>query len=165
MRDKIEQKIREWLKDKRGGQGMKRVLFICTKNSARSQMAEALVNHDLAGQFEAFSAGTEPSEVHPLAIAVMKELDIDISSHRSKSLDEFPGQKFDYVITLCSQADEACPVFFGGTQKTHMGFPDSAIASGSEEERLSAFRKVRDQIRTRVIEYLSKSDFRNSSKS
>jgi arsenate reductase len=143
---------------------MKRVLFICTKNSARSQMAEGLVNHDLAEQFEAFSAGTEPSDVHPLAIAVMKELDIDISPHRSKGLDEFAGQKFDNVITLCSQADEACPVFFGGTQKIHMGFPDPAIASGPEEERLSALREVRDQIRSKVIEYLRKSDSLNSSK-
>jgi arsenate reductase len=143
---------------------VKRVLFICTRNSARSQMAEALVNHDLAGEFEAFSAGTEPSEVHPSAIAVMKELYIDISSHRSKGLDEFAGRKFDYVITLCSQADEACPVFFGGTQKIHMGFPDPAIASGSDEERLSAFRKVRDQIRSKVIESLRKSDSPDSPK-
>lgn len=141
---------------------MKRILFICTKNSARSQMAEGLVNHDLAGQFEAFSAGTDPIIVHSLAIAVMKELDIDISAQRSKGLDEFAGQKFDYVITLCSQADEACPVFFGGTQKIHMGFPDPAITSGSEEEKLSAFREVRDQIRSKVIEYLRKSDSLNS---
>src|SRR4030067_2113790 len=122
---------------------MKRVLFICTRNSARSQMAEALINHDLAGQFDAFSAGTEPSFVNPLAIAVMKELGIDISRQRSKGLNEFDGQKFDYVITLCSQADEACPVFFGGTKKIHMGFPDPTETAGSDEEKLGNFQKVR----------------------
>ena len=135
---------------------MKSVLFICTKNSARSQMAEALVNHDLVGRFNAFSAGTDPSEVHPLAIAVMKETGIDISNQRSKGLDEFKDQTFEYVITLCSQADEACPVFFGGTRKLHIGFPDPAAAAGSEEEKLSAFRKVRDLIRDQVIGFLAK---------
>ena len=136
--------------------GIKRVLFICTHNSGRSQMAEALVNHDLAVRVRAVSAGTEPSGVHPLAVAVMRELGIDISQQRSKGLEEFVGQKFDYVITLCSQADETCPVFFGGTQKIHMGFPDPAVASGSEEDRLAAFRKVRDQIREQIVEFLSK---------
>ena len=135
---------------------MKRVLFICTRNSSRSQMAEALVNHDLAGKYEAFSAGTDPSSVNPLAIAVMKELGIDISQKRSKGLDEFAGQEFDYVITLCSQADEACPVFFGGTRKIHMGFPDPTAAAGSDEERVGAFRKVRDQIRDQVVGFLDK---------
>ncbi len=133
---------------------MKRVLLICTRNSSRSQMAEALINHDLAGQFEAFSAGTEPSFVNPLAIAVMKELGMDISNQRSKGLDEFDGQKFDYVITLCSQADEACPVFFGGTKKIHMGFPDPTATTGSEEEKITAFRRIRDQIRERVVKFL-----------
>jgi arsenate reductase len=119
-------------------------------------MAEALVNHDLAGKYEAFSAGTEPSSVNPLAIAVMMELGIDISQKRSKGLDEFAGQEFDYVITLCSQADEACPVFFGGTRKIHMGFADPTAAAGSDEEKLAAFRKVRDQIRGQVVEFLEK---------
>jgi arsenate reductase len=135
---------------------MKRVLFICSQNSARSQMAEALVNHDLAGKFEAFSAGTEPSSVNPLAIVVMKELGIDISRKRSKGLEEFAGQEFDYVITLCSQADEACPVFFGGTKKIHMGFPDPAATAGSDEENLATFRTVRDLIRDQVIGFLAK---------
>jgi len=135
---------------------MQRVLFICTRNSSRSQMAEALVNHDLAGKYEAFSAGTDPSSVNPLAIAVMKELGIDISQKRSKGLDEFAGQEFDYVITLCSQADEACPVFFGGTRKIHMGFPDPTAAAGSDEEKIAAFRKVRDQIRDQVEGFLEK---------
>jgi arsenate reductase len=119
-------------------------------------MAEALVNHDLGGEYEAFSAGTEPSFVNPLAIAVMKELDIDISAQRSKGLDEFSAQKFDYVITLCSQADEACPIFFGGTKKIHLGFSDPATAKGSDEEKTVAFRKVRDLIRHQVVGFLSK---------
>lgn len=135
---------------------MKRVLFICTKNSARSQMAEVLVNHDLAGRVEAFSAGTDPSAVHPMAVAVMRELGIDISHHRSKSLDEFVDKKFDFVITLCDHAAETCPVFFGGTKRLHMGFEDPATAGGSEAEKLSAFRKVRDQIREKVVGFLSK---------
>jgi arsenate reductase len=132
---------------------MKRVLFICTRNSSRSQMAEALVNHDLAGKYEAFSAGTEPSSVNPLAIAVMKELGIDIFHKRSKGLEEFAGQEFDYVITLCSQADEACPVFFGGTKKIHMGFPDPTASNGGE--RIETFREIRDQIRERIVGFLS----------
>ena len=137
---------------------MKRVLFVCTRNSARSQMAEALVHHDLAGKFEAFSAGTEPSIVQPTAVAVMQELGIDIAAARSKGLDEFAGQQFDYVITLCSQADETCPVFFGGTQKIHIGFPDPAEATGSDQEKLIAFRRVRDQIRDRVVGFLAGQD-------
>ena len=132
----------------------KRVLFICTKNSARSQMAEGLVNHDLAGHFEAFSAGTDPSLVHPLAIAAMLEIGIDISSHRSKSMDEFSQERFEYVITLCDQANESCPVFFGGTKRLHMGFPDPAAAEGGEEEKWSVFRKVRDKIREDLEKFL-----------
>jgi arsenate reductase len=135
---------------------MKRVLLICTKNSARSQMAEALVHHDLAGKVQAFSAGTEPSSVHPMAVAVMKEVGIDIAHHRSKAMDEFANEKFDYVITLCDQANESCPVFFGGTQRLHMGFDNPAAVPGSEAEKLSAFRKVRDQIREKVVGFLSK---------
>jgi arsenate reductase (thioredoxin) len=134
---------------------MKRVLFICTRNSARSQMAEALVNHDLAGKFEAFSAGTEPSTVHPLAIAAMGELGIDISQKRSKDLQEFADQKFDYVITLCNQANEACPVFFGGTRRIHMGFPNPAAVLGIEAEKMAAFRQIRDQIREKTVAFLT----------
>ena len=135
---------------------MKRVLFICTHNSARSQMAEGMVNRDLAGKVQACSAGTEPSRVHPMAVAVMWELGIDIFNHRSKAVDEFAGEKFDFVITLCDQAAETCPAFFGGTQKLHMGFPDPAAVMGSEEEKLAAFRKVRDQIREQVVGFLQK---------
>ncbi len=133
---------------------MKRVLFICTHNSARSQMAEGLVNHDLAGKVEAFSAGTEPSSVNPLVIAVMKEVGIDISRHRSKSVDEFADEKFDFVITLCDQAAKSCPVFLAGKQ-IHMGFPDPSRVTGTEEQKLSFFRKLRDQIRAQLVEFLS----------
>jgi arsenate reductase len=134
---------------------MKRVLFICTHNSARSQMAEGLINHDLAGKVQAFSAGTEPSSVHPLAIAAMGELGIDISQHRSKSIDEFVNENFDFVITLCDHAAESCPIFFGGVQRIHMGFPNPAAFTGSKEEQLASFRKVRDQIRAQMVEFLS----------
>jgi arsenate reductase len=119
-------------------------------------MAEALVDHDWGGKYEAFSAGTEPFSVNPLAIAVMKELGIDISHKRSKGLEEFSGQEFDYVITLCSQADEACPVFFGGTKKIHMGFPDPTETAGIDEKKLVTFRKVRDLIRDQVVGFLAK---------
>lgn len=133
---------------------MKKVLFICTKNSARSQMAEGLVNHDFSGKIQAFSAGTEPSTVHPLAIEAMKEIGIDITRQKSKSLEEFQDQAFDLVVTLCDQAAEACPVFFGGTRRRHLGFPDPAAAQGSKEEKLNAFRQVRDQMRLRVRELI-----------
>jgi arsenate reductase (thioredoxin) len=134
---------------------MRRVLFICTHNSSRSQMAEGLVNHDLAGKVKGFSAGTDPTFVHPLAVAAMAEVGIDISRQRSKSLDEFVDEKFDFVITLCDHAAESCPVFFGGTRRMHMGFPDPSIVTGTEEEKLSFFRKLRDQIRKEIVGYLS----------
>ena len=118
-------------------------------------MAEGLVNHDLAGKARAFSAGTDPTFVHPLAVAAMGELGIDISGHRSKSLDEFVNEKFDFVITLCDHAAESCPIFFGGTRRMHMGFPDPSAVTGTEEEKLSFFRKLRDQIRKEIVGFLS----------
>jgi arsenate reductase len=133
----------------------KTVLFICTSNSARSQMAEALVNHDLGGRFEAFSAGLAPRAPHPAALRVLAEIGIDHSLARSKSLDEFADRTFDHVITLCDGANETCPVYFGGVRRTHLGFEDPAAASGSEEDVLAAFRRVRDQIRESVEEYLA----------
>jgi arsenate reductase len=117
-------------------------------------MAEGLVNHDLAGRFSAFSAGTDPSSVHPLAVETMREIGVDISRHRSKSMDEFARERFDYVITLCDQANETCPVFFGGTRRLHLGFPDPAAAGGGDEEKRRAFREVRDRIRGEVEEFL-----------
>jgi len=134
----------------------KRVLFICTFNSARSQMTEALVNHDIGDRFEASSAGTEPKQPHPLAIRVLAEIGIDHSAARSKSMDEFAGQAFDFVITLCDSANETCPLFFGGVRRAHMGFDDPAKAQGTEEEKLAVFRRVRDQIRSQVEAFLTK---------
>jgi arsenate reductase len=118
-------------------------------------MAEGLVKHDLAGKVLAFSAGTDPTSVNPLAVAVMGELGIDIFHQRSKSLDEFANEKFDFVITLCDHAAESCPVFFGGTRRMHMGFPDPSAVTGTKEEKLLFFRKLRDQIRKEIIEFLS----------
>ena len=131
----------------------KRVLILCTGNSARSQMAEGLWRHEAGDRFDVSSAGTKPTKVRPEAIAVMKELGIDISGHRSKPLDEFLGQEFDYVITVCDHANEICPVFPGGTQRVHWSLEDPAAVAGSETERLSAFRRIRDQIHERVKEF------------
>jgi arsenate reductase (thioredoxin) len=125
----------------------KRILILCTGNSARSQMAEGLLRHDAGDRFEVFSAGTKPSQVRPEAIAVMRELGIDISSHRSKSVDEFAGQSFDCVLTVCDNAKETCPIFPGKTAMIHHSFEDPAALQGSAEERLALFRRVRDQIR------------------
>jgi arsenate reductase len=132
----------------------KRVLFLCTANSARSQMAEALVNHDLGDRFEAYSAGTAPKTPHPAALKVLAETGIDHSGARSKSLEEFEGQPFDYVITLCDGANETCPLFFGDVERIHLGFEDPARVIGTEEEVLTAFRRVRDQIRETIENYL-----------
>jgi arsenate reductase len=136
----------------------KRVLFICTSNSCRSQMAEALVNHDLGERFEAFSAGTDPKLPHPLAIRVLAETGIDHTAARSKSMDEFAGKAFDFVITLCDSANETCPLFFGGVRRAHLGFDDPARAEGTEEEKLAVFRRVRDEIRTQVEAFLMKTE-------
>ena len=125
----------------------KRVLILCTGNSARSQMAEGLLRHDAGDRFMVESAGTKPSTVRPEAITVMKEAGIDITSHRSKSVDEFAGQGFDYVLTVCDNAKESCPVFFGNAARLHHSFNDPAAVEGPEEKRLAAFRKVRDELR------------------
>jgi arsenate reductase len=132
----------------------KRVLFNCTHNSCRSQMAEGLINHDLGHRYQAFSAGTEATAVNPRAIKVMQELGIDISGQRSKTLDEFDQERFDYVITLCGDAHERCPLFWGGIERLHIGFHDPTKASGSEAEIQEEFRKVRDEIREKLVEYL-----------
>jgi arsenate reductase (thioredoxin) len=129
---------------------MKRVLILCTGNSARSQMAEGLLRHGAGDRLEIFSAGTRPTTVRPEAIAALAELGIDISGHRSKSVDEFAGQPFDVVITVCETANEACPVFPAGTQRIHWSLEDPAAVQGSDEERLAAFRRIRDQIHERL---------------
>lgn len=127
--------------------GKKRILILCTGNSARSQMAEGLLRHDAGDRFEVFSAGTKPSHVRPEAIAAMRELGIDISAHRSKSVDEFTGQNFDYVLTVCDNARESCPIFPGKSISIHRNFQDPAAIEGSAEERLAAFSRVRDEMR------------------
>ncbi len=130
-----------------------RVLILCTGNSARSQMAEGLLRYDGGDRFEVTSAGTIASFVRPQAIAAVDEIGIDITGHRSKSVDEFAGQEFDYVITVCDNAKESCPVFPGKTQRIHWSFDDPANAEGSDEEKLSVFRRVRDEIRNRLREF------------
>jgi arsenate reductase (thioredoxin) len=132
----------------------KRVLILCTGNSARSQMAEGLLRHDAGERFEVESAGTRPGIVRPEAIAVMRELGIDISSHRSKHVDEFEGQRFDYVITVCDNARESCPVFFGPARRLHQSFDDPAVLNSSEKEQLPLFRRVRDELRAYLAEFV-----------
>jgi arsenate reductase (thioredoxin) len=131
-----------------------KVLLLCTHNSCRSQMAEGIVNHDLGARFEAYSAGTEATRVNPMAIRVLAEIGIDISGQRSKTLDQFAGERFDHVITLCGSANELCPVFFGGVRRVHLGFDDPSRGSGNSEEMLADFRRVRDEIRSRLRSYL-----------
>lgn len=126
----------------------KRVLILCTGNSARSQMAEGILRHDGGGAFEVESAGVKPGSVRPEAIEVMREIGIDISGHRSKSVDEFIGQEFEYVVTVCDNANETCPVFPGKTRRIHKSFEDPPPPGAkSVEETLSIFRRVRDEIR------------------
>jgi arsenate reductase len=131
----------------------KRVLILCTGNSARSQMAEGLLRHDGGDKFEVMSAGVISSFVRPQAIEAMREIGIDISNHRSKSFDEFLEQTFDYVITVCDNAKESCPVFPGKAERIHWSFDDPAEATGSEKEKLAVFRRVRDEIREKLREF------------
>jgi arsenate reductase len=131
----------------------KRVLFLCTANSCRSQMAEGIANYFLGDRIEAFSAGTEASFVNPRATAVLREIGIDISGHRSKNIEELAGKQFDCTITLCGDARDRCPIFSGGGERVHIGFADPAKATGSEEEIMQAFRKVRDEVRDALTSY------------
>ncbi len=127
------------------------MLFLCTENACRSQMAEGLINHDLKGRVQAFSAGVRPKVVNPRAIQVMAELGIDISHHYSKTVADLPVQDFDLVITVCDRAAEECPFFPGPTEVVHVGFPDPAKASGTEAEILAVFRQVRDDMRRQLV--------------
>ena len=129
---------------------MKRILVLCTGNSARSQMGEGLFRDAGGGEYEVASAGTHPGRVRPEAIAVMREIGIDISGHRSKSVDEFSGQRFDYIVTVCDNARDQCPVFPGRAERVHWSLEDPAAVRGSEPERLAAFRRIRDELRERV---------------
>lgn len=132
----------------------RRVLFLCTHNSARSQMAEGLLRHLAGDRFEVYSAGTEATQVRPLAIRAMAELGIDIAGQESKTLDRYLGQPFDAVITVCDQANEACPVFPRARQRLHWSFPDPSKVTGTQEEQLAVYRTVRDAIRARIEQEL-----------
>lgn len=125
----------------------KRVLFICTHNAARSQMAEGVLNALHGDRFDAFSAGTDPGMVNPFAVKVMSEIGLDISHHRSKGLAEFSNQNFDYVITVCDHARESCPIFLGGGKHLHKSFADPSALTGSDEDIVDGFRKIRDEIK------------------
>ena len=131
-----------------------RVLILCTGNSARSQMAEGLLRTLADNQFDVFSAGSKPSSVNPFAIQAMRERGIDISQQRSKHLNEFIKQPFDYVVTVCDVAAETCPIFPGRAQRIHWGFPDPAAVEGSEDAKLQAFRDTRDAIESRLQAWL-----------
>ena len=128
----------------------KRVLFLCTHNSARSQMAEGLLRHLSGDRFEAMRSGTEATHVRPLAVRAMEEVGVDISRQESKTLERYLGESFDYVITVCDEANEACPFFPGASERLHWSFEDPSRAEGSEEERLAVVRGVRDRIKDRV---------------
>jgi arsenate reductase len=130
---------------------MLRVLFVCTENACRSQMAEGLVNHDLAGKVQAFSAGVSPTSLNPRAVKSMAEIGIDLSGQRAKSIIEFASQKFDLVVTVCDRAREECPMIPGEGPRIHVGYPDPAQAKGTEEEIMAAFRRVREEMRSSLI--------------
>jgi arsenate reductase (thioredoxin) len=130
-----------------------RVLFVCTGNSARSVMAEALLRHHGGDRFEVFSAGTEPKGINPLTLRILAEAGIDASFARSKSVTEFLGQSFDYVVTVCDQARQSCPVFPGVHESLHWGYEDPAAAEGTDDERMGVFRKVFIQMAERVKQF------------
>jgi arsenate reductase (thioredoxin) len=134
---------------------MKRVLFLCTANSSRSQMAEGLLRHFGGARYEAFSAGTAPSGVRDEAITVMREIGIDISSQRSKSMDEFSGQPFDSVITVCDSANQSCPIVLARTLRLHWSIADPAAVRDTEAERLHAFRAARDELQQRILDFIA----------
>ncbi len=130
------------------------VLFLCTGNSCRSQMAEGWLRHLDGSRFDVASAGTHPVGLNPMAVTVMRESGVDIAHHRSKHVDELAGQRFDYAITVCDRAKEACPIFTGATSVLHWSFDDPADAQGDEATRLAVFRRVRDEIAQRVREFM-----------
>jgi arsenate reductase len=132
-----------------------KVLFVCTGNSCRSQMAEGMLKHYGNGEFEVYSAGLRPSHVHPLAIKALAELDIDITNQYSKTVNEFIGQEFSYVVTVCGSAKELCPVFPGKYNALHWSIEDPASTSGTEEEMMKVFRKVRQNILEKVKHFVT----------
>ena len=131
-----------------------RVLFLCTRNSARSQMAEGLLRHLGGDRFEAHSAGTEATNVRRLAIKAMSELGIDILKHTSKTLDRYVNDRFAYVVTVCDDANEACPYFPNAEHRVHWSLHDPSEATGTEDEQLAVYRKVRDELRARITQEL-----------
>jgi arsenate reductase len=131
-----------------------RVLFLCTHNSARSQMAEGWLRHLAGDRFEAHSAGTAATRVRPLAVRAMAEVGVDISRHESKTLERYVPEPWDEVITVCDDANESCPFFPGGKRRRHWSFPDPSRATGTEEEQLAAYRSARDAIRARIAREL-----------
>ena len=133
-----------------------RVLFLCTANSCRSQMAEGFLRHLASDRFEAASAGAQATRVNPDAVRVMKEVGIDISAHRSKDVSEFLGQPFTYVVRVCDRAKQTCPIFPGAFRYFDWGLDDPAAAEGTEAERLAVFRRVRDEIGERVRAFIAK---------
>ncbi len=133
----------------------KRVLFLCTGNSARSQMAEGLLRRLAGERFEVFSAGIKPTAVNPLAIKAMDEIGIDIARQRSKSVSEFVEHKFDYIITVCDHSKQTCPVFPGQNQKISWDLEDPVLAEGMEEEKIMMFRKIRDRIKENLLKFIT----------
>jgi len=131
----------------------KKVLFLCTGNSARSQMAEGLLLHLRNNEFEVFSAGVDPKGVHPKAVQAMQDIGIDITKQKSKHIDDLPVKEFDYIITLCDHAAQNCPVFLGKGVRLHHGFSDPAAAQGSDQNVLEAFRKVRDELKQFILRF------------
>jgi arsenate reductase (thioredoxin) len=141
-----------------------KVLFLCTGNSARSQMAEALLRKHGGERFAVFSAGLEPHAINPLTIRVMEEQGVDMSAHRSKSVEEYLGKaSFDYVITVCAKVDKNCPIFPGVTTRLHWPFDDPAAVTGTDAERLAAFRRVRNEIEAKIRSWLAEQDARSAS--
>jgi len=136
------------------GVNKQRVLFLCTHNSARSQMAEGFLRSLAGDRFEVASAGTQGTRVHPLAVRAMADLAIDLSGHTSKTVDEFVEQPWDYVITVCDAANEACPVFPKKSSRLHWSFEDPSQAAGTDDQRLEVFRRVRDQIKRRIADWI-----------
>ena len=153
IRNEIDAKVRAWVTEMIKDLDIvkKRVLFLCTHNSARSQLAENLMNVMLGDQYEAFSAGIEPGKLNPYVVRAMAELDINISANRAKGVDEFLQQKFDFVVTVCDKAGEACPISPGATQTIHQSFADPSTFTGTDDEIMEQVRQVRDQIRTWII--------------
>lgn len=143
----------------------RKVLFLCTGNSCRSQMAEGWMRHYAGNRAQVFSAGTKPAGLNPLAVAVMREAGVDISRHQSKHVNELGGEDFLFVITVCDSAREACPVFPDALYQLHWSFDDPAAASGTEEERIKVFRRVRDEIASQIRDFAARENFMSTSES